>query len=362
MSEDIQDVFSGTGPVAVQHAFDEKRLADYLRERLDGFDGDLRVEQFKGGQSNPTFMLHAGGRRYVLRRKPPGNLLPSAHAVDREYRVISALAQTDVPVARAHVLCEDASVIGSAFYIMDCVDGRILWEPSLPGMTPAERGAIYDEMNRVIAALHRVDPMAIGLAGYGRPGNYVGRQVARWTKQYRAAETERIEAFDRLIDWLPQHIPEGDETRIVHGDYRIDNVIFHPTEPRILAVLDWELSTLGHPLVDFAYHMMTWRMRSGAARGLADDDLQALGIPDEPAYLSTYLQRTGRPADAVSPDDWNYYLVFNMFRLAAILQGVMARALQGNASNERALESGKRARPLAEQAWALAQQMQGARA
>jgi aminoglycoside phosphotransferase (APT) family kinase protein len=368
---DVQSQFAGTQPVSPQHAFDVDRLADYLRRHMAGIDGPLEVEQFKGGQSNPTFRLTVGGRRYVLRRKPPGVLLPSAHAVDREFRVISALAGTEVPVARAHVLCEDPTVIGSAFYVMDCVEGRVLWDPTLPGMAADERAAIYDELNRVIAALHRVDPVAVGLGDYGKAGDYVARQVARWTTQYRAAETETIEAADRLIEWLPRHLPARDadpgRTRIVHGDYRLDNVMFHPTEPRIVAVLDWELSTLGDPLVDFAYHCLTWRMAGSASRGLAGVDLAALGIPDEPAYLARYLARVqpgdaaGRGGDSVPAAEWAYYLVFNMFRLVGILQGIMARALQGNASNSRALESGRRARPLAEQAWALAQQIDAQR-
>jgi aminoglycoside phosphotransferase (APT) family kinase protein len=354
--------FSGTRPVAAAHAFDIGRLTDYMREHVEGFTGSLSVEQFKGGQSNPTFRIEAGGQRYVLRRKPPGVLLPSAHAVEREFRVISALAGTDVPVPHAYALCEDPEVIRTPFYIMEYVEGRVLWEPSLPGMTPAQRGAIYDEMNRVIAALHVIDPAAIGLADYGRPGNYIERQVARWTRQYRAAETERIEAADQLIDWLPRHLPVDDESRIVHGDYRLDNVILHPDEPRILAVLDWELSTIGHPLVDFAYHCMTWRMVAGEARGLAGVDLTALGIPGEADYLRTYLQRTGRGQFAqVSEVDWGYYLVFNMFRLVGILQGITARALQGNASSEGAYEAGKRTRPLAEHAWQLAQQVDAMR-
>jgi len=274
--------------------------------------------------------------------------------VDREFRVISGLAKTNVPVAKAYALCEDTEVIGSMFYIMDCVDGRILWDPTLPGMTNAERAAIYDEMNRVMAALHTVDPSAVGLGDYGRPGNYIERQVARWTKQYRAAETEKIDAADQLIEWLPKHIPAGDETRIVHGDYRLDNMIFHPTEPRVLAVLDWELSTLGHPLVDFAYHCMTWRMEG--SRGLKDIDIASLGIPLEADYVQTYLNRTGRGTSAtISPDEWTYYLVFNMFRLVGILQGITARSLQGNASSPEAEAAGKRARPLAEAAWTLAQ-------
>jgi len=349
--------FIGTRPVAPQHAFDEAALARYLRERIEGCGDDLRVEQFKGGQSNPTFLLTAGGRRFVLRRKPPGDLLPSAHAVDREFRVISALAETGVPVARAHLLCEDPAVIGAMFYVMDYVEGRVLWDPRLPDLTPVQRRTHYAELGRVIAALHKVDYAAVGLSDYGKPGNYIQRQVARWTKQYKAAETETIEAVDRLIHWLPERIPPDDETAIVHGDYRFDNVIFHPTEPRILAVLDWELSTLGHPLVDFAYHCMTWRMQSAeGSRGLAGADLAALGIPGEQDYLQTYLKATGRAADSVSDEHWTYYMVFNMFRLVGILQGIMKRALQGNASNAQALQAGRRARPLAEQAWALAQQ------
>jgi len=349
--------FMGTRPVAAAHAFDEAALARYLKDRIPGFGGPLTVEQFKGGQSNPTFLLTAGGQRYVLRRKPPGVLLPSAHAVDREFRVISALAGTDVPVARAHVLCEDLSVIGAMFYVMDYVEGRVLWDPRLPDLSPGQRAAHFAELGRVIAAMHCVDPAVVGLSDFGRPGHYIERQIARWTKQYRATETETIEAVERLIDWLPAHIPPGDEARVVHGDYRFDNVIFHPTEPRILAVLDWELSTLGHPLVDFAYHCMTWHMTAGdGSRGLAGLDLPALGIPTEAQYLQAYLKNTGRGA-VVSDDDWTYYLVFGMFRLVGILQGIMGRALQGNASSDQALAAGRRARPLAEQAWALARRM-----
>lgn len=350
-----QSLFTGTQPVAPAHAFDEARLADWLHTHVPGFEGPLQVAQFRGGQSNPTFLLSAGGRRYVLRRKPMGELLPSAHAVDREFRVIRALAGSAVPVAHAHALCEDPSVIGSAFYVMDHVEGRIFWDPTLPGMNSAERGAIYDELNRVLAALHQVNPAAVGLADYGRPGAYLERQVARWSRQYKAAETEPIEAADRLIDWLPRHMPPEGETRIVHGDYRLDNVIFHPTEPRILAVLDWELSTLGDPLVDFAYHCLSWRMPPGS-RGLAGINTAALGIPGEAHHLARYLLRTGR-TQPVPPRDWNYYLVFNMFRLVGILQGIAKRAQQGNASNATAVETGKRARPLAEQAWALAQSL-----
>ncbi|HEX7560088.1 MAG TPA: phosphotransferase family protein, partial [Usitatibacter sp.] len=288
------EAYQGTRPVAEAHRFDIAALERYMREHVPGFGGTLAVEQFKGGQSNPTYRLSAGGRSYVMRRKPPGKLLPSAHAVDREYRVITALAATDVPVARTYALCTDESVIGSMFYIMDCVEGRVLWDPQLPGMTPAQRGAIFDEMNRVIAALHRVDYAGIGLADYGKPGNYFARQVDRWSRQYKASETEKIEAMDRLMEWLPSNIPAGDETTIVHGDYRLDNMVFHPTEPRVLAVLDWELSTLGHPMADFSYHLMTWRLSATEFRGLRGADLAALGIPSEREYIDTYIRRVGK--------------------------------------------------------------------
>ena len=340
--------FQGTRPVAKAHSFDIESLESYMREHVDDFTGKLAVEQFKGGQSNPTFMLKAARRKYVLRRKPPGKLLPSAHAVDREYRVITALAQTDVPVARTYCLCEDESVIGTMFYIMDCVDGRVLWDPSLPGMTPGERRPIFDEMNRVIAALHKADYQAIGLADYGKPGNYFARQIDRWSKQYKASETEKIEAMDNLIDWLPKNIPAGEETSIVHGDYRLDNMIFHPTEPRVLAVLDWELSTLGHPMADFSYHMMTWRFPT-EFRGLRGHDLKALGIPTEEEYLKMYLKRTGfSPAKS---SDWGFYMAYNLFRMAGILQGIMGRVVGGNAASAQALDAGKRARPMAELGW-----------
>jgi len=345
----MTELHADTRPVVPQHAIDAQRLSEWLGAHVAPLDGPLEIAQFKGGQSNPTYLLAAGSRRYVLRRKPPGKLLPSAHAVDREFRVIRALAGTDVPVAQAHALCEDEAVIGTAFYVMEYVAGRVFWDPGLPGMEPAGRAAIHDEINRVIAALHGVDCAAIGLGDYGRTGEYIARQVARWSKQYLASATERIEAMDRLIAWLPENIPAGDETSIVHGDYRIDNVIFHPVEPRILAVLDWELSTLGHPLADFAYHCMVWRIPPGTFRGLGGLDLAALGIPSEREYVAAYCRRTGRAG--IEPRDWEYYMVYNMFRIAAIVQGVMARALQGNASSAQALETGRAARPLAELAW-----------
>src|SRR5688572_24334990 len=270
---EMHEQFVGTMPVQEKHRFDVSALERYMREHVEGFEGSLTAVQFKGGQSNPTYRLTAGGRHYVLRRKPPGKLLPSAHAVDREYRVITALAGTGVPVPRTYALSEDESVIGTAFYIMECVEGRVLWDPRLPGFTREERAAVWGEMNRVLAALHKVDYAAIGLADYGKPGNYFARQIARWTKQYKAPETETIEAMDRLAAWLPENIPEGDETTIVHGDYRLDNIIFHPTEPKILAVLDWELGTLGHPLADFSYHCMAYRLSPDDFRGIGGLDL-----------------------------------------------------------------------------------------
>jgi aminoglycoside phosphotransferase (APT) family kinase protein len=343
----MQDDFIGTMPVPERHRFDVTSLERYLREHVKGFPGGLEVEQFKGGQSNPTFLLKAGDRRYVLRRKPPGKLLPSAHAVDREYRVITALHRGGFPVARTYCLCEDDSIIGTAFYVMDYVAGRVLWEPSLPQMSKAQRGAYFDELNRVIAMLHSLDYATIGLADYGKPGNYIERQINRWCKQYRASETEHIEAMENLIEWLPKNIPSGDETTIVHGDYRMDNVMFHPSEPRILAVLDWELSTLGHPLADFSYHCMTWRLTPGQFRGMMGIDFSALGIPTEREYVAAYCRRTGR--DGIP--NWDFYMAYNMFRLAGILQGIMGRVKDGTAASAHALEQGKRARPMAEAGW-----------
>jgi len=343
----MHEQFIGTMPVQERHRFDLERLEGFLLAHVPGYRGPLQVAQFKGGQSNPTFALRTPECSYVLRRKPPGKLLPSAHAVDREYRVISALHGAGIPVARSYALCLDDSVIGTAFYIMEFVQGRVLWDGSLPGMQREERSAIYAELNRVIAALHQVDYTAIGLADFGKPGNYLGRQIARWSKQYRASETEKIEAMEQLMQWLPQHIPPGDDTCIVHGDYRLDNVIFHPSEPRILAVLDWELSTLGHPLADFAYHCMAWRLTPGEFRGIVDLDFAAHGIPSEQEYVAMYCRRTGRSGIP----NWDYYLAYNMFRLAAILQGIMGRVVDGTAASEHAIESGRRARPMAEAGW-----------
>ena len=349
----MHDEFIGTMPVQERHRFDEAALLRFMREHVTGFEGDLTVEQFRGGQSNPTFLLTAGARGYVLRRKPPGVLLPSAHAVDREYRVISALHGSGVPVAKTFALCMDESVLGTAFYIMDFVRGRVLWDPSLPGASREERAAIFDELNRVIAQLHSVDYVAAGLADYGKQGSYLERQIGRWTKQYRASETERIESMENLIAWLPANIPGGDETTIVHGDYRLDNVIFHPTEPRVLAVLDWELSTLGHPLADFAYHCMTWRLNQAEFRGMQDLDFAAVGIPTEEQYVEAYCRRTGRSGI----ENWDFYMAFNMFRLAGILQGIMGRVVAGTASSQHAIDSGKRAKPMAEAGWRQVERM-----
>jgi aminoglycoside phosphotransferase (APT) family kinase protein len=329
------------------------RLEAWLRRHVEGFRGPLAAERFAGGQSNPTYRLAARSGHYVLRRKPPGPLLPSAHAVDREFRVMRALAETAVPVPRVHALCEDDAVIGSAFYIMEFLDGRIFWEQRLPDLAPAERGAIFDSMNAVIAALHSVDYAAKGLGDFGRPGNYMGRQIARWSRQYRASETETIAAMDRLIDWLPRHLPPEGAAAVVHGDYRMDNLVFHKTEPRVIGVLDWELSTIGDPLADFAYHLMTWRVTPELFRGLAGIDFTEAGIPDEAAYVAAYCQRTGR----ASVPDWEFYMVYSLFRIAAILQGIAKRAIEGTAASREAGEIGRIARPLAEQAWTLAESL-----
>jgi aminoglycoside phosphotransferase (APT) family kinase protein len=335
------------------HALDVARLESWLREHLPGFEGPLRVERFEGGQSNPTYKLVTPNKSYVMRSKPGpmARLLPSAHAIEREYRVMSALAPSDVPVAQMHLLCEDETVLGRAFYVMEFVAGRILWDQSLPGMTNGERAAIYDEMNRVIAALHSVDVRAAGLADYGRPGNYFSRQISRWSKQYLASATEDIPEMNRLIEWLPSNMPasasDDGQVAIVHGDYRLDNLIFHPEEPRIIAVLDWELSTLGHPLADFSYQCMGWHIPPGTFRGIGGLELQALGIPSEHAYISRYCERTRRGTPDALLADWPFYLAYNLFRLAAILQGIARRALDGTAASSQARETGAASRNLA---------------
>jgi aminoglycoside phosphotransferase (APT) family kinase protein len=353
---------TGTKPVAEQHAFDTGALQAYLEARLDGFRGPLSVEQFKGGQSNPTYKLLTPQRAYVMRSKPgpAAMLLASAHAIDREFTVMRALHGTDVPVPRMHLLCEDETIIGRAFYVMEFMPGRVLWEQSLPDIATAQRAAYYDEMNRVIAALHNVDVNAVGLAGYGKPGNYFERQIGRWTKQYLASITQPIEAMDRLIEWLPAHIPASacDEAQVsvVHGDYRLDNLVFHPTEPRVIAVLDWELSTIGHPLADFSYHCMSWHIAPGQFRGLGGLALADLGIPDEKTYVRRYCERTRRADPEAVMADWNFYLAYNMFRLAGILQGIAKRVETGTASSAQARQAGAGARPLAEMGWSLARQ------
>ncbi len=349
----MYEEFEGTKPVSERMKVDLDALGAYLRTQVDGFAGALQIAQFKGGQSNPTFKLTAGDRHYVLRTKPApaAKLLPSAHAIDREFRVMDALSKAGFPAARQYALCLDESVIGRAFYLMEFIDGRVLWDQSLSGMTPVQRGAIYDEMNRVIAQLHSLDYRALGLESFGKPGNYFARQIDRWTKQYKAAETEHIPAMESLIDWLPKHIPDGEITTIVHGDFRLDNLIFHPTEPRILAVLDWELSTLGHPLADFSYHCMSWHIAPGLFRGIGGLDLAALGIPSEDEYVARYSERTGI---AIDKQDFRFYLAYNMFRMAGILQGIMKRYQDGTASNEQALRNGQAARPMAEMGWGYA--------
>ncbi len=352
--------FVGTQPVSEKHQFDIGVLANWLESNLDGFSGPLSVEMFKGGQSNPTYKLLTPTRHYVLRAKPGpvAKLLPSAHAVEREFKVMGALHGTDVPVARMYCLCEDESVIGRAFYVMEFVQGRVLWDQSLPGMSNSERGAIYDEMNRVIAALHSVDYQARGLSDFGKPGNYFERQIGRWSKQYIASITQDISEMNQLIDWLPANIPDGARdtgmTRIVHGDFRLDNLMFHPSEPRVLAVLDWELSTLGHPLADFSYHCMAWHIPPGSFRGLGGIDVASLGIPGEDAYVRSYCERTGFFTPESLQADWNFYLAYNLFRLAAIVQGIAKRVEAGTASSAQAAKTAQGVRPLAELAWQFA--------
>ncbi len=317
--------------VVPAHRFDEARLAAWMTANVDGYQGPLRVQQFQGGASNPTFLLTAGdGHLYVLRKKPPGQLLSSAHQVDREYRVMKALhGHIPVPVMRA--LCEDPEVIGATFYVMDYLEGRIFRDATLPGLEPAERAAIYDDLNATLAKLHKVDFEAVGLGDYGRPGNYFERQVARWTRQYRDAQTEEIPAMEALIAELPGRIPADQSVTIAHGDYRLENVMYHPTEPRIIAVLDWELSTIGHPLADIAYNGFIWRSHSPGWGSLDGVDFATCGIPTEAAYVAAYCRRTGRDAIA----DWPFYMAFGIFRLASISQGVYRRILGGNASTER---------------------------
>ena len=353
---DRQQVFSGTKDVAAALRIDVASLERYLAPNVAGFGGPLTVRQFKGGQSNPTYLLETPQRRYVLRRKPPGKLLPSAHAVDREYRVIHALHAQGFPVAEPLVDCADDSVAGTPFYVMDFVDGRVFWEPQMPGIDPAERAAVYDSMNATVAMLHGFDPAKVGLGDFGKGENYVARQVERWSKQYRASETERIDAMERLIDWLPKHIPAGGPVRLVHGDYRLDNLIVARGKPKVIAVLDWELSTLGDPLADFSYHLMTWHMpHSESAAGtatLAGHDLKSLGIPTMNDYVDTYVARTGLDPRPHLP----VYLAYNFFRIAAILQGIIGRVRDGTATSEFAPGKAEMIQPLADKAWNFALQ------
>lgn len=336
--------------VLPQHRFDEAALWRHLAAHLDGFREPAAIRQFQGGQSNPTFLVEdSGGASYVLRKKPPGKLLPSAHMVEREYKAMAALHGTGVPVPRARLLCEDDTVIGTAFYVMDYIEGRVLTDVALAGMDPAARAATYDAMNATLAALHQADWRAAGLADFGKPEQYVARQVDRWTKQYVAAKTGDIPAMDRLMEWLPRNVPAGDETTIAHGDYRLGNLMLHPTKPKVLAILDWELATLGHPLGDLAYNCMAYHLPAGVPQfpGLMGVDLKAQGIPTEDEYVAAYCRRTGRGGIP----DWPFFLAFAFFRIASICQGVYARALQGNAADRKAMAYGEVARASAEIGW-----------
>ena len=339
--------FSGTKPVEDRHKFDEASLERWMQDHVEGFSGPLSVNQFKGGQSNPTYRLDTPTRSYVLRRKPFGKLLPSAHAVDREFRVISALGKQGFPVAKAYALCMDDAVIGAAFYIMSMEEGRVFWDPTLPNQSPEARRAIFTSKIETLALLHSFDPEAIGLADFGKPGPYFARQVDRWTKQYKASETEHIAEVEKLIEWLPRTVPEQQRVSIVHGDYRLDNMIFHPTEPRVIAVLDWELSTLGDPMADFTYLLMQWVMP-----GLSGVDLKALNIPTLEEAIAIYVKASGRP----DVPDVNWYFAYNLFRLACITQGIAGRIRDGTAANAKAIETAKRTVPLSKAAWYYAQQ------
>ena len=349
--ETPQSLYSGVMPVDDRYTFDKRKLQMFLQSHVEGFDGELVIEKFRGGQSNPTFLLSSGKRQCVLRRKPAGNLLQSAHAIDREYRVIRALSQAGFPVPLPYAYCEDTSIVGSDFYLMSFAEGRVFWDPALPGESPDTRRAIYREMARVMAQLHTVDIDAAGLADYGRQGGYLARQIKRWTAQYRASETETSEDMNRLIQWLTGNIPDDDSVSLVHGDFRLDNMVIHSTEPRVLAVLDWELSTLGHPLADFAYHCIPWHTLPGpSTRGMAGLNLKELGIPSEAEHIRLYSEWTGRAGIS----GWNFYLAFSLFRVAAISQGVYRRGLDGNASNTRALDAGERSKRLAALGWSIA--------
>jgi aminoglycoside phosphotransferase (APT) family kinase protein len=350
MSDVDADIFSGTKPVDPRYAIDEVALRAWMTDNIKDFGGTMEVRQFKGGQSNPTYQLLTPSQNYVLRRKPPGKLLPSAHAVDREFKVISGLYPTGFPVAKPFGLCMDEGVIGTIFYIMDSVEGRILWDGTLPGCSNAERGAIYKAKIQTLAALHNTDYQAVGLSDFGKAGSYFSRQISRWTKQYQLSETDKIPEMDRLIDWLPTSIPNGETTSIVHGDYRLDNMILHPTESKVLAVLDWELSTLGDPLGDFTYHLMNWVMPAGQRSGLGGLDLASLGIPSQEEYTRLYCEATGRAS--IENIDW--YFAYNLFRLAGIIQGIVGRVRDGTAASDHAKDNVDRVRPLALSAYQFA--------
>ena len=343
--------FSGTKPVDPRYAIDEVALHAWMRDNIQDFSGPMKVFQFKGGQSNPTYQLVTPNQNYVLRRKPPGKLLPSAHAVDREFKVISGLYPTGFPVAKPFGLCMDENIIGTIFYIMDSVEGRILWDGTLPDCSKADRGAIYKAKIETLAALHTTNYQEVGLGDFGKAGSYFSRQISRWTKQYQLSETEKIPEMDALIDWLTTSIPQGETTSIVHGDYRLDNMILHPTEPKILAVLDWELSTLGDPLGDFTYHLMNWVMPAGQRSGLGGLDLAALGIPSMEVYTRMYCEATGRAS--IENIDW--YFAYNLFRLAGIIQGIVGRVRDGTAASAHAGDHVDRVRPLAVSAYSFAQ-------
>ncbi len=348
-STDLAAANSGTTPVREGYRFDEAALARWMHAHVEDFADPLSVEQFKGGQSNPTYKLITARRSYVLRRKPPGPLLRGAHAIEREARVLQALEREHFPVAHVHALCTDDSVIGTWFYVMDHVDGRIVWDATFPEVARGMRPLYFDAMNATLARLHCIDVAAAGLADYGRPGNYFERQIARWSQQVRndAGDAGRDPHLDQLMDWLPRHLPPGDETAVVHGDFRVDNMIFHPQEARVIAVLDWELSTLGHPLADFSYHLMMYRIPPLGVAGLLGSDLQALNIPDEESYVAAYCRRTGR----AGIEHLDFYVVFNMFRLAAIFHGIKGRLARGNAASANARTMVDALAELAERAW-----------
>ncbi len=348
---DPHENFKGVKPVEDRHRLDEASLERWLKSNVEGFEGPLTLNQFKGGQSNPTYQLVTPSRKYVLRKKPAGKLLPSAHAVDREYKVISALYPTGFPVAKPYALCTDDSVVGAMFYVMEMVEGRILWNGLLPEMTKDERRQTYLHKIKTLAQLHNTDYAAIGLRDYGKPGNYFARQIDRWTKQYKLSETENIEEMNKLIEWLPQTIPPGERTSIVHGDYRLDNMVLHASEPRVIAVLDWELSTLGDPLGDFTYYLMNWVMPSDGRAGLGGKDLAPLGIPTTEEVVELYCAETGR--DGIPQLDW--YFSYNAFRLAGILQGIAGRVRDGTAASAHAAQMVQRIRPLAQAAYSYAQ-------